>query len=215
MHDRAARKPADSAATRGGSLYHVAMPSVRRIIDANANRAREALRVMEEAARFLLNDEKLMRGLKELRHDFAQALSAIPGLEANRDTTGDVGTTVKTTAEQTRESVVDVVIAAGKRLSEALRAIEEYGKTLGDAVGSAGFAASIEKLRYRGYVLGQKLTAALGTGGAARSEAGRMCSPPRWMPAPTAFRCARRRWTPAGCSSGRPMSSSSVAAGQA
>ncbi len=37
--------------------------SVLRIIDANANRAREALRVMEEAARFLLNDEELSAAL--------------------------------------------------------------------------------------------------------------------------------------------------------
>ena len=33
--------------------------SVLRLIDANANRAREALRVMEDAARFLLDDAEL------------------------------------------------------------------------------------------------------------------------------------------------------------
>ncbi len=143
------------------------MPSVLRILDANANRAREALRVMEEAARFLLADEAISRDLKTLRHDLAAALSAVPGLEANRDTPGDVGTTIKTPAEQSRDSVADVVIAAGKRLSEALRAIEEYGKTLGDSLGAAGFAARIERLRYAGYDIEQRLNLAM-SGGRAR-----------------------------------------------
>jgi len=42
-----------------------------RIIDANANRAREALRVMEDAARFILNHQPLCAALKSLRHDLA------------------------------------------------------------------------------------------------------------------------------------------------
>ncbi|MEE9213119.1 MAG: hypothetical protein V3U29_10750, partial [Phycisphaeraceae bacterium] len=102
------------------------MPPVLRILDANANRAREALRVMEEAARFVLDDAALTKSIKELRHDLAAAVAQIPGLQASRDTPGDVGTTIKTDREFTRESVADVAIAAGKRLSEALRTIEEY-----------------------------------------------------------------------------------------
>ena len=39
-----------------------------RILDASANRAREALRVMEDAARFLLDDRSLTEQLKVLRH---------------------------------------------------------------------------------------------------------------------------------------------------
>ncbi len=163
------------------------MPSVLRILDANANRAREALRVREEAARFLLNDEALSRDLKSLRHDLAGTLGAVAGLEANRDTPGDVGTSIKTAAESSRDTVGDVVIAAGKRLSEALRAIEEYGKTLGDSVGSggtggsggsggtggaAGFAARIERLRYAGYDIEQRLNFALGSG---RARQWRLC----------------------------------------
>lgn len=140
------------------------MPSVLRILDANANRAREALRVMEEAARFLLNDESLCAALKNLRHDFSRTLAAVPGLEENRDTPGDVGTTIKTASQHQRESIADVVIAAGKRLSEALRAIEEYGKTLGDIIGAAGFSAIIERLRYQGYDIEQRLNRAMGSG---------------------------------------------------
>ena len=43
-----------------------------RILDASANRAREALRVLEDFTRFCLDDAFLSRQFKELRHDFAQ-----------------------------------------------------------------------------------------------------------------------------------------------
>jgi len=66
------------------------MASVLRILDANFNRAREALRVMEEAARFLLEDAKLSESLKRLRHDLSKTMAGVDGLEANRDTPGDV-----------------------------------------------------------------------------------------------------------------------------
>lgn len=143
------------------------MPDTKRILDANANRAREALRVLEEAARFLLDDEKLTRAVKTIRHDLAQALALIPGIEAARDTPGDVGTAVKTPRELQRESVADVVIAAGKRLSEALRALEEYGKTI-----DSQFAGQIESLRYRGYDVEQRLNIAMGSG---KAQQWRLC----------------------------------------
>jgi thiamine-phosphate pyrophosphorylase len=137
------------------------MPGVRRILDANANRAREALRVMEDAARFVLGDQALSRALKQLRHDLADALSTIDPLDGWRDTPGDVGTGISTDREMDRAGVADVSAAAGKRLSEALRALEEFGKTLGDT--ASNFAPKIEQLRYRGYSLEQQLNTALGS----------------------------------------------------
>lgn len=146
------------------------MSDVLRILDANANRAREALRVMEEAARFLLNDADLTQAVKTLRHDLAAALSGACGLQAHRDTPGDVGTQIATDSEQTRASATEVVVAAGKRLSEALRAIEEYAKTLSQ--GPPNLAASVEQLRYRGYDLEKRLSAAMPTG---RAPQWRVC----------------------------------------
>ncbi len=137
------------------------MDPVLRIIDANHNRAREALRVMEEAARFALDDRDLTEQMKQLRHDLRAALAALPGVleraVAWRDTPGDVGTGVTAAGEGTRASLREVATAAGKRLSEALRAIEEYGKTI-----SPGDAARIEQIRYRGYALEQQLALRLG-----------------------------------------------------
>ncbi len=49
------------------------MNGVLRILDANLNRAREALRVVEDYARFVLNDDALCGELKQLRHDLVAA----------------------------------------------------------------------------------------------------------------------------------------------
>lgn len=138
------------------------MPGVQRILDANANRAREALRVMEDAARFTLDDAELSRQLKQLRHNLAEALNKIGQLDTARDTPGDVGTDITTERELTRAGVHDVATAAGKRLSEALRSLEEFTKTLGEP--ACGLAPTFESLRYRGYTLEQHLNAALATG---------------------------------------------------
>lgn len=121
-----------------------------RLIDASANRVREALRVIEDYTRFVLNDAFLSRELKQTRHDFAAALRFFPAQEllAARDTVGDVGTTVRTTAEYQRTGITAVLTAAFKRLQEALRSIEEYTKAF-DGVLSQQF----EGLRYRSYTL--------------------------------------------------------------
>ncbi|HEY7086942.1 MAG TPA: thiamine phosphate synthase [Tepidisphaeraceae bacterium] len=128
-------------------------PDVLRILDANANRAREALRVVEDYARFVLDDQQFCGALKQLRHDLVAAISPFTD-EAilHRDTPGDVGTGVKTSAELSRENVGHAVTAAGKRLGEALRTIEEYLKTV-DPVS----AAKVEAIRYRFYDLEQQL----------------------------------------------------------
>ena len=72
------------------------MPKLLRILDANAKRAREALRVMEESARFILDDPQLTKAAKQLRHDLVAVLSKIDGLQSNRNTKGDVGTKITT-----------------------------------------------------------------------------------------------------------------------
>jgi thiamine-phosphate pyrophosphorylase len=122
------------------------LPALR-ILDANFNRAREALRVVEDYVRFVLEDEKGSAELKELRHDLAAAVSRwTEHALLLRDTPGDVGTTNKTQSEMRREDMAAVVRAAGKRLGEALRTIEEYLKTL-----SPDEAAKVEAVRYRFY----------------------------------------------------------------
>ena len=72
---------------------------VLRILDANFNRAREALRVIEDYARFVLDDQQVCASLKQLRHDLVEATSRFSSdAILHRDTPGDVGTTTKTSA---------------------------------------------------------------------------------------------------------------------
>jgi len=130
-----------------------------RIIDANMNRAREALRVMEEYARFVMDDAGLTAAIKEARHALAHEVERMSarakagGLPiVYRDIVGDVGREITVDSEYQRADAAQVVVAAGKRLSEALRSIEEYGKII-----DPGFAVAIEKIRYQGYELERRL----------------------------------------------------------
>lgn len=119
-----------------------------RILDANVNRASEALRVLEDYARFTLNDATICSELKALRHDFAAGLSRLDAdaLRASRNTPGDVGTDVTTSREMSRADLGHVVTANARRLQESLRSLEEYGKLV-----DPEFAARCEQIRYRVY----------------------------------------------------------------
>lgn len=143
-----------------------------RIIDANLNRAREALRVLDDVARFALGMQQMVDQTKTIRHELHSIVTGA-GIDelsrlAARDVEGDAGTEVTTPQEQTRSSMRSVAIAAGARLTEALRSIEENLKLLG----KGGAASAIEKLRYRAYVCEQQIVLAMGTG---RARQWRLC----------------------------------------
>jgi thiamine-phosphate pyrophosphorylase len=123
-----------------------------RTLDACANRAREAARVVEDYCRFALDDAFLSRELKELRHALAESLDRFgPAAEWSllaRETLRDVGTALTTEREQHRHSLPAVARANLKRLQEALRSLEEFGK-----VHSPDLGRALEQLRYRSYTL--------------------------------------------------------------
>lgn len=134
------------------------MREIYRILDANFNRAREALRVAEDCGRFALNDPAITAMAKDLRSDLAEVFSAMPADEllTSRDTPGDIGTELTTPTELKRTDMMDVVTAACKRLSEALRTIEEYGKIV-----SPEQIVKIERMRYNTYTLEQRIVSRL------------------------------------------------------
>ena len=114
-------------------------------------------------ARFVLDDaDDLSARLKHLRHDLTTVHPMLGLADAilHRDTPGDVGTTIKTVAEMRQHGkIIDqVVIAAGKRLGEALRAIEEFTKTFSSATCDIGTRISI---RYRFYDIEQAIARTL------------------------------------------------------
>ena len=138
-----------------------------RILDANLNRAREALRVIEDFARFALNDAHLSEQAKGLRSRLQRAAAHWPAeaLLAARDTPGDVGTAITSPTEYRRADASAVAVAACKRLTEALRTLEEYAKIVGGAPAqpspptqaAASPAAAFEAMRYEAYTLEQRL----------------------------------------------------------
>ena len=134
------------------------MREIHRILDANFNRAREALRVAEDCGRFALNDPAITAMAKDLRSDLREMLTAMPVDEmiTSRDTPGDIGTEITSPSEAERSGLPEVAVAACKRLSEALRTIEEYSKIV-----DPGRSIQIERMRYNAYTLEQRLTSRL------------------------------------------------------
>ena len=131
------------------------MRELYRVMDANLNRVREGLRVLEEIARFILEDAALTAQIKDLRHRLAVLSDNIPGgvveLVKARDPAGDVGAGSWTEGERTRTNVVGMALANLKRVQEAARVLEEFGKMTGSA------AAEFKKIRYLVYGLEQEM----------------------------------------------------------
>ena len=126
-------------------------PAILRILDANANRALEALRVIEESARFGRADSFLAGRTKEARHNLGQTVKVLRErhlVVRCRDTEHDVGTKLATPSERSRESLEQIVAANFGRLKEALRCLEEYCKPIDSEV-----SVRFEKSRYDAYTL--------------------------------------------------------------
>jgi thiamine-phosphate pyrophosphorylase len=121
-----------------------------RIIDANFNRAREGLRVIEDYCRFYLNSAPLTERAKGLRHELSAAIENVNAgqLLASRDTLGDVGINSRIDEQLKRTDLKSAFTAACKRLTEALRTLTEVIQTQNQPV-----AQAIEKLRFDAYEL--------------------------------------------------------------
>ncbi|MFH1883155.1 MAG: thiamine phosphate synthase [Planctomycetota bacterium] len=124
--------------------------AVYRIIDANFNRAREAIRVVEEFCRFSLNSVPLTERAKQIRHQLSAAIGKLDAgrLISSRDTLGDVGLGKTVERQLARVNLKDCFTAGCKRLTEALRVLAEMAQTQDRSV-----AETIENLRYAAYTL--------------------------------------------------------------
>ena len=65
-------------------------PAVWRILDANFDRAREGLRIVEEWCRFALNNTAMASECKQMRQDLG--MWHTPEIRSARDTAADIGT---------------------------------------------------------------------------------------------------------------------------
>lgn len=106
---------------------------ILRIIDANANRLTEGLRVCEDITRFILSDRIKTQHFKSLRHRAFLALKALIEdkkiLAKFRDPQEDIGkSTIK--SERKRKDIADIFRANIKRAEESMRTLEEFSKLL-------------------------------------------------------------------------------------
>ena len=117
---------------------------VARLIDANLDRAREGLRVIEDWCRFGLDRQDLVVPLKDWRQQLGQ-LHADCYRQA-RSTATDPAAGLSHPAQQSRTDSTQVLKANASRVQEALRVIEEFART-----GDAELARTAASVRYALY----------------------------------------------------------------
>lgn len=134
-----------------------------RMIDANLNRSSEGLRVLEDIARFVLDDVELSQRLRTLRHHLVTETEYLStGLLSHRDSEHDIGplrsrfkdkeSNVETTSPS---GLVGLVRANAKRAEESLRVIEELARL--PETNSKLNPASFEQTRFALYTLERDL----------------------------------------------------------
>lgn len=148
-------------------------PGLLRIFDANLNRATEGLRLLEDVARFILNDYELTNGFRKMRHALAQ--SAQPPdihLLFQRNAERDIGKPTKDTLK--KQSLPDnnaegeskpyaeltgTITANARRAEQALRVMEELSRL--PETETVLDTASFARARFELYTLEKKLSASV------------------------------------------------------
>lgn len=123
-----------------------------RIVDANCNRTREALRVVEDIVRFSWEDARLAAKLKKERHIISRNCDHLlkknlKGLKA-RDTCHDPGRDSMPAGEATRRDWAEILLSNFRRAEEGLRVLEEVSKLMDPAL-----CRLFKRARFRVYEL--------------------------------------------------------------
>ncbi|MCK9492056.1 MAG: thiamine-phosphate pyrophosphorylase [Sulfurimonas sp.] len=95
------------------------------MIDANLNRLKEGIRVVEDILRYRDNNKELSLKLKQLRHK--SKIDEIDKLLLHRDSIKDV-LRPTTNSELDRVDIKNIIIANFKRAEESCRVLEELFK---------------------------------------------------------------------------------------
>ncbi|MCK4352291.1 thiamine-phosphate pyrophosphorylase [candidate division WOR-3 bacterium] len=142
LHQEKFNLPASPVASQGGEVLQ--------IIDANLNRAREGLRIVEEVARFILKDKKLTKEIKTERHKLS-SLFANSNLIEFRDTGKDLGKYGNFDTHSYKD-LKEIVQRNLRRAQEGCRAIEEFSKLF-----SAKISSQVKEIRFKIYDLEKTL----------------------------------------------------------
>lgn len=120
-------------------------PDLYRVIDANLNRLKEGIRVVEDIVRYRDNNKDLSSQLKQLRHK-AKIKETLELLK-ERDSVNDVlRTTIK--SELNRTDISAIILANFKRAQESARVLEELYK-----LHSPEYSENFKQIRYELYTL--------------------------------------------------------------
>ncbi|RLA73371.1 MAG: thiamine-phosphate pyrophosphorylase [Epsilonproteobacteria bacterium] len=120
-------------------------PELFRVIDANLNRLKEGIRVIEDIARYSHNNKKLATKLKSLRHQ--SRIDDLQNLLASRDSINDVlRPTVE--SEMNRSNLESIIVANYKRAQESARVLEEMYKIV-----KPSLSETFKQIRYELYAL--------------------------------------------------------------
>ena len=125
-------------------------PELFRVIDANLNRLREGIRVVEDIMRYRDNNKDLSFKLKKLRH--LARVNEHAELLQNRDSINDVLRST-TQSELARESITNIITANFKRAQESSRVLEELYKLT-----SPQYSETFKHVRYELYDLEKQIT---------------------------------------------------------
>ncbi|HHH21047.1 MAG TPA: thiamine-phosphate pyrophosphorylase [Nitratifractor sp.] len=119
--------------------------SIDRVIDANLNRLREALRLLEDIQRYIYDNRELSYAFKELRHKLTPLFDS-KRLES-RDIVNDVSKE-STESEMQRTNIKALIAANFSRATESARVLEETFKLVDTSA-----SATAKEIRYRLYNL--------------------------------------------------------------
>ena len=122
---------------------------LQRLIDANLNRLKEGLRVLEDTRRYLYDDRDASRRFKELRHSLRRAYDR--SRLHYRDIQNDV-LRESSASEMQRENLDSIVIANFSRCQESSRVLEEAYKLFDPAL-----SGLFKRIRYELYDLEKSL----------------------------------------------------------
>jgi thiamine-phosphate pyrophosphorylase len=128
-------------------------PELFRVIDANLNRLKEGIRVVEDILRYKYNNKEFSTKLKNIRHQ--AKISDYKKIIQQRDSVNDV-LKPSTKSEQNRETLEDIIISNFKRAQESSRVLEEIFK-LDDINESEKF----KSIRYALYSLEKEIILAI------------------------------------------------------
>ena len=118
-----------------------------RMLDANANRALEGLRVCEEIIRFGCEAPSAFHRLRALRHALARAMNGVPVSPRERvgarESRRDIG---RRAAASRVASLERLLLINFQRAKEALRVLEECSRMV-----APRHTAGFQRLRFRTY----------------------------------------------------------------